>query len=440
MLTVIKLVVGFISNSLGILSEAAHSSIDLIAAFMTLFAVMKADVAPDSGHLYGHGKLENLSSLVETILLFVTAIWVVYEALERLIYGGASVDVGISAILVMAISAVINYTRSTAMYSAAKKYRSQALEADAVHFRADLITSLVVIAGIVPVAFGFTITDTIAAIIVAVIIVFLAFRIGRKSVDALMDAAPQGLVKVISEEARKVEGIEKIGRIRVRESGSKTFIDINVSIDKVLPLEIAHGVTETLTRRIQALIPDSDVMVHAEPHTTQSANLVVKIRQESAHMPEIKNIHSIKIFELDKKLYVDFHIELDGNLHLIKAHELSNELEERVMRLDPFISGVSSHVEPIDEGIVNGEVDNAAYDIVKEKVEAIIKNYPEIRCFKKLQVSKVADKLNVCLECHFNKDITVNAAHRIADQLEDSIRGQVNGIDSVYIHLEPESS
>jgi cation diffusion facilitator family transporter len=407
---------------------------------MTLYAVMKADVAPDSGHLYGHGKLENLSSLVETFLLFVTAIWIVYEALERL-FVPSPVDVSIWAILVMIISAAVNYSRSKVMYTAARKYKSQALEADAVHFKADLITSLVVIAGIIPVALGYagSLPDTLAAIVVAAIIVPIGFRIGKKSVDALMDAAPPGLVKLISEEAKTVEGIEKIGRIRVRESGSKTFIDINVSIDKVLPLEVAHSVTETLTSRIQSVIPDSDVMVHAEPHAVQSKNLVVRIRQESADMPEIKNIHSIHVYEIDKKLCVDFHIEVDGNLPLAKAHEISNKLEERVTRLDPAISSVSSHVEPLDEGIMNGEVDNVSYGIVKETIEEVVKGYPEIKCFKKLNVRKVAEKLTVTLECHFNNEITVNDAHRIADQLEDSIRARINGIDSVYIHLEPEN-
>ena len=336
-LTTIKLVVGVLTNSLAIISEALHSGIDLIAAAMTMFAVMKSDAPPDSGHMYGHYKIENVSSFVETFLLYVTALWVLYEAVVRLLEGKVVVGINIWAIIVMMLSIILDFSRSRVLYRAAKKYNSQALEADAVHFNADLITSTVVIVGIIPAFFGFTQFDSYAALGVVVMIAIIGYRIGKKSIASLMDAAPAGMEKLITEEVRKVEGVEKIDRIRVRESGPRIFVDITIFIDKILPLEVAHGVTESVTKKIQAAVPDSDVVVHAEPLAIESSSLVTRIRAEASNFPDIKNIHNIRVFEIDNRLHVDFHIETEGDLSLSRAHELSDQLEERIKKLDSSI-------------------------------------------------------------------------------------------------------
>jgi cation diffusion facilitator family transporter len=437
-LTLIKIIVGILTNSLAIISEALHSGIDLIAAAMTMFAVTKSDLPPDSGHLYGHYKLENVSSFIETLLLYITAIWVLYEAVERLLVGGTVVEMNIWAIVIMLLSIVLNFSRSRVLYRIAKKYKSQALEADAVHFMADLITSVVVIIGIIPAYFGFAEFDSFAAIGVAIIIAVIGYRIGKKSIASLMDAAPAGLEKLIKEEALKVEGVEKIDRIRVRESGPRVFIDITIFIDKLLPLEVAHGVTESVTKKIQEKVPDSDVIVHAEPLTLESSNLVTNIRAEATAFPEIKNIHNIRVYEIENRLHVDFHIETEGDLSLSRAHELSHQLEERIKKLNGSIASVASHVEPIDGGVTNGRLDEEASDKLRAEIGEILKSYPEIKCYKGLEITNIKGLMNVNLECVLKEDATVNEAHRIADHLEASIRARVKGVDSVSVHLESE--
>jgi len=436
LLTVLKIVVGIATNSLAIISEALHSGIDLIAAAMTLFAVTKSDNPPDSGHMYGHYKIENISSLIETILLYVTAIWVLYEAIDRLLVG-AVVEINIFAILVMAFSAIINYGRSRYLYRAANKYKSQALEADAVHFQADLITSIVVIVGIIPAYFGFSNFDSYAAIIVALIIGILGYRIGKKSILSLMDTAPPGMEKLICDEAQKVKGVEKVGRIRVRESGPRTFIDLTIFIDKVLPLEIAHGVTEEVTKVIQAKIPHSDVMVHAEPLAANGANLVGKIRSEASNFPEIKNIHNIRVFEIDSKLHIDFHIEVEGYLPISTAHQIADQLERRIKLLDSSIENVSCHAEPIDGGVTNGNRDLESYDRLRKVIEAILESHTEIQSYKALEIKNIDNKLNVNMDIIFKEDITVQEAHHVADQLEAEIKAKLTEIDNISIHLEP---
>lgn len=429
---------GVSTNSLGIISEALHSGLDLIAASTTYFAVKKADKPPDSDHHYGHGKAENLASLSETFLLIVTGLWIVYEAINRLLFKEVVVEVGVVALLVMLMSMGVDFSRSRVLYKYAKKYKSQALEADAIHFSTDLISSAVVIVGIVPTILGFKCFDSMAALGVAVVIFTISFRIGRKSINVLMDRAPAELVKLITEEARKVDGVEKVEQVRIRESGARTFIDITVFIDKVLPLEVAHGVTDRLSKRIQSVVPSSDVIVHAEPLSVETAALVAKIRSEAANFPEIKNIHNIWVSEVDKKLHVDFHIELEGELSLTKAHDLSSELEARIRKLDGSIVAVSSHVEPVDGGTYNGAVDQEASNRLRVAIAEIIKSFPEVRSFHEIDIERINGKFKANLHCLFKSDITVNDAHRIATQIERAIKSKVKEIEDVSIHLEPE--
>jgi cation diffusion facilitator family transporter len=435
--TVMKLVVGFFTQSLGVQSEALHSGIDLIAVTTTYFAVRKADMPPDSEHLYGHGKAENLASLIETILLLVITVWISYEAYERFIQNTVP-DVNIYSIIVMLSAIGIDFTRSRALSRTAKKYRSQALGADAVHFSTDLISSTVVIIGLVLMILNVPKVDSIAAIGVVVVILVAAYRLGKKSINTLMDRAPEGLVKLVTDEARNVEGVEKIGQVRLRESGARTFIDITVFIDKVLPLELAHGVTDRLSRRIQSVIPGSDVIVHAEPLSMETAELVAKIRGEAANFPEIKNIHNILVSEVNHNLHIDFHMELEGTLSLIKAHDLASELEARIQKLDTSIVAISSHVEPIDSGTYNGVIDQEVSSRLKIPISKIIESFPEVKSFHEIEINRINGKFKANIHCMFKSDITVNNAHLIATEIERTIKLKLKEIEVVSIHLEPE--
>jgi cation diffusion facilitator family transporter len=436
-LTLIKIIVGFLTNSLAIISEALHSGIDLIAAAMTMFAVTKSDLPPDSGHLYGHYKLENVSSFIETLLLYITAMWVLYEAISRLLIGSTVVEMNLWAIVIMLLSIVLNFSRSRALYRTAKKYKSQALEADAVHFMADLITSVVVIIGIIPAYFGFKEFDSYAAIGVAVIIAIIGYRIGKKSIASLMDAAPAGLEKLITEEVQKVEGVEKIDRIRIRESGPRVFVDITAFIDKSLPFEAAHGITETINKRIQAVVPDSDILVHAEPFLPQTTSLLENIRSEASNFPEVKNIHNIKISEIQDRLYIDFHIELEGNQSLVKAHEVMTALESRIAALDKNIRSVSSHVEPIDNESHSSDTGQPIDELITERIDKIVKRHSEVCSFDVLNIVKSNGKYTVTLRCMFKSTMNVHNCHAITNKIEQAIKLELPEVVSVTVHQEP---
>ena len=272
-LTTLKIVVGVLTGSLGILAEAAHSALDLVAALMTWFAVRISGKPPDRDHPYGHGKVENLSALLETLLLLATCIWVVYSALARLIHGRTEIEVTVWSFAVMAVSIVVDFSRSRMLSATAKKHNSQALEADALHFSTDIWSSAVVIAGLACVKLSelypsFAIlrsADAFAALIVAGIVFFISGELGLRTVQSLLDAAPRGLEQRIKATAETVPGILDCHQVRARYSGAQLFADVHVIVDGSQTLAHAHALTDEVEAAIQRILPGADVTVHAEP-------------------------------------------------------------------------------------------------------------------------------------------------------------------------------
>ncbi len=272
-LTAFKFVVGLLTGSLGILAEAAHSGLDLVAALMTFLAVRFSGRPPDRTHLYGHGKVENLSALFETLLLLGTCAWIVQEAVHRLIAHRGDVEVNWWSFGVMVTSIVIDASRSRVLYRAARKYHSQALEADALHFQTDIWSSCVVIVGLVAVKaaewwpqLGFLRAgDAVAALGVSAVVVWVSVQLGRRTVDALLDTAPAGMEERIAAAVEAVPGVLNCHQIRLRYSGPELFVDLHVLVDGNQTLSQAHDVTELIESAIHEIVPRADVTVHPEP-------------------------------------------------------------------------------------------------------------------------------------------------------------------------------
>jgi cation diffusion facilitator family transporter len=275
-LTGMKVVVGFSTGSIGILSEAAHSGLDLVAAGVTLWAVQASSRPADHDHPYGHGKIENFSALFETGLLLATCAWIAYEAIRRLLFVEAHVEATPWAFAVMAISIAIDVSRSRALLRVARKHRSQALEADALHFSTDVWSSSVVLAGLVAVRAADLLglpwlarADAVAALGVALIAVVVSVRLGRKAVDDLLDAAPTGLLERVAH-AAVVEGVLEVAQARVRQSGPSTFADVTVHVARGATFEEAHAVAHAAEASIRSAVEGVDVVVHVEPADGQA--------------------------------------------------------------------------------------------------------------------------------------------------------------------------
>jgi cation diffusion facilitator family transporter len=272
-LTGFKLITGLATNSLGILAEAAHSGLDLVAALITLMAVRFSSKPADLEHHYGHGKVENISALFETLLLLLTCAWIIHESVQRLFFQEIEVDASFWAFLVMIISIAIDYSRSKVLYRAARKYNSQALEADALHFSTDIWSSSVVILGLIGVRLAGLFpglaflgkADAGAALLVAIIVIYVSLQLGRRTIRGLLDSAPIGLSDRIRQDVEKIPGIYSCHKVRVRMSGAELFVDLHVNVDAGQSLKVAHDLTEQAKEAVKRLTPDADVTVHAEP-------------------------------------------------------------------------------------------------------------------------------------------------------------------------------
>jgi cation diffusion facilitator family transporter len=272
-LTGLKVVVGLLSGSLGILAEAAHSTLDFAAALITFFAVRVASKPADRDHAYGHGKVENLSALVETLLLLGTCAWIIYQSISRLISGQVVVKASIWTFAVMFVSIAVDLSRSRMLYRIAAKHRSQALEADALHFSSDVWSSVVVILGLAGVKMGQSFpgltflekADPVAGLLVAAIVVWVSAKLGVRTIQELLDASPEGVAERIKSHVEAMGTVFDCHAVRVRHSGPHDFVDLHITLDGNMTLQTAHDLTEQVERAVKEILPGADVTVHPEP-------------------------------------------------------------------------------------------------------------------------------------------------------------------------------
>ncbi len=348
-LTGMKLTVGLVTNSLGILSEAAHSGLDLVAALMTLFAVKISDKPADETHHYGHGKVEGFSAFFEVILLMVTCGYIIYEAVERIIGKSAHVEVNIASFGVMAISIIVDISRSRSLSRVAKKYKSQALEADALHFSSDIWSSAVVIAGLVAYKFfGLVLADSIAALAVAVLVIVVSVRLGIRTVNVLLDKAPPGMRQSIEEAVAHLPGAERLDSLRIRTSGVKTFVDMRLTLTRDLSFTEAHRIASLAEKKISHIIPGADVIVHADPAAPLSLKAVPKEKISSIlkeHRGLFVGYHDLNIIHHQDNYLVNMHVVMAADSHVEEAHEVCDHLEAEIKQIIPGAT-VTIHIEP----------------------------------------------------------------------------------------------
>ena len=368
-LTLTKLAVGLITQSLGILSEAAHSAFDLGAAVITYFTVKVSDKPADESHHYGHGKFENFSALIEAILLLITCGWIIYESFKRLIFKSMEIQVTPLSFAVMIFAILIDFSRSTVLSKVAKKYHSQALEADALHFRSDIYSSSVVILGLIFVKLGFPIADPLAALGVAVLVIYASIRLCKRTADILLDRAPEGLEQKVREVVEGIPEISSVSRLRLRKAGSRYFLDMNIHVKKDSSLEKAHRITTQIEEEIATLLPDSDVIVHTEPDEgggflrekseilkggQDEKKIVVEILKQ--HFDEFVEFHDLFFSRSGDSRLINLHLVMPKDVKIEDAHRLCDHLEQHIKsRLGE--SKISIHVEPCE-----GDCDDCGKD------------------------------------------------------------------------------
>jgi cation diffusion facilitator family transporter len=449
-LTATKLIVGLSTGSLGILAEAAHSTLDLAAALITLFAIRVSDRPADASHLYGHGKVENLSALSETFLLLITCIWIIFEAINRLFFRTVAVDPSLWAFLVMGLSIVVDFSRSRALARVAKKYKSQALEADALHFSTDIWSSSVVILGLAVVKFGdfrggnktvYENADAIAALLVAIIVICVSVRLGRRAIDALLDRAPKGLADQLSRSVEGVAGIQHVSQTRVRDAGGQVFVDLKVDVPRHLTFEETHRLTQKAQEAVHSISPNADVIVHAVP-VIEGEGLLEKIRVVAAQ--EHVSVHNVTTHWTDRGLWIDLDLEVDPHVSFERAHEsatnFESKLRDELMKTDMRapLADISVHIEPLsDESNRGTPLDSLKSEAYIRKVKAIGAELRGIDESHQIELHEINGR--IYLSCHLlvHADIPIAEVHRLAEEMENRLRREFPELGRVVIHTEP---
>jgi cation diffusion facilitator family transporter len=440
-ITALKIVVGFATGSLGILSEAAHSGLDLIAALVTFFSVRVSDKPADADHQYGHGKVENFSAFIETGLLLLTCVWIVYESIERLFFRHVEVDPNIPAFLVLFTSMAVDFWRSRVLGKIAAKYDSQALEADALHFSTDIWSTGVVAVGLLLVLLGriygvgwLRNADPIAALFVAGVVVYVSSRLARRTVDALLDAAPAGVRANILAAVSRVDGLLEVDRVRIRKAGNRYFADLSIALARNVTFQRSEQVAHAVTEAVHGVLPDADVVVHSIPRPAYRENIFDRVR--GVAMRHNFNVHDVSIQDLRGRLHVEQHLELDESLTMKAAHDRVTLLEAEIRREVPEISSILTHIESEPATIEPG--DEVAHDAkLEKKLKTIVKDFPEVLDVHEVEVKRVRGRIYVSCHCTFSDELPLSRVHDIQTELEIRFKQAAPELFRVLIHPEP---
>lgn len=435
-ITALKLIVGLETNSLGILSEAAHSGLDLMAAIMTYFAVSIADRPPDKEHPYGHGKIENISAFLETLLLVVTCTWIIWEAVNRLASGTAHVEATVWGFGVILLSMIVDLSRSRALGRMAKKHRSQALEADALHFSSDVWSSLVVIVGLVFVGIGHPLFDPIAAMIVALLVLFATYRLGRRTISALMDRVPEELRDDVVTTIQKVDGVAQVRAVRLRSSGSTIFVDATVAMARTMPFQQAHDIMDRIEKAIHARHDNAEVMIHGEPYESKDESIADRIRmivlERGLGAP-----HNLEILQKNKKYHIDFDIEYTKGKEFVEAHNLTSEIERDIHDKVGDVEKVTIHMEEYDPGEVETGEEDVQEARLRKEIGVSMKAERKILQYSDLTLLKVGARYNLTVNCQFDKTQTLDDIHQVICDVERKLHEKFRRLRRITIHAEP---
>lgn len=440
-ITGLKVAVGVSTGSLGILSEAAHSGLDLIASLLTFFSVGVSDKPADADHQYGHGKIENFSAFVETGLLLLTCAWIIYEAAQRLFFRRIDIEPSIAAFAVMLFSMAVDWWRSRALGRIASKYDSQALEADALHFSTDIWSAGVVVLGLGLVLIGRTYridwlrdSDPLAALFVAGVVISVSWRLARRTIDALLDAAPPGVRSQIYEAVSRVDGVLEVDRVRIRRAGNRFFADLTVGLARTVTFQRSGQLAASVSDAVHRVLPDADVTVQPLPRAQHSENIFDRIRAVAAD--KNLNVHDISVQDFDGRLHVEQHIELDEGMSLKQAHDQVSELEGEMRRDVPEISDILTHIESEPATIERPEAVVSDAEL-EHRLKAVASQFPEVLDVHDFVIKRVRGRMYISCHCTLSDDLSLARVHDIQTELEIRFKQDAPELFRVLIHPEP---
>lgn len=431
-----KLSAGLATGSLGLVSEAAHSASDLVAALLTFFVLGVAIRPADRSHPWGHGKAEHLAALAEAAALIVVSIFIAIEAISRLTaQEHPEVDATWFVFALLAGVMVIDASRALILHRAAKRYSSPALAASALHFASDLVGSAAVLAGLLAVRAGTPAGDSIAALLVAGLVLLAAARLIRLNVDSLMDRVPT------SAETTARDAIDRLGihtqlrRLRMREAGGRHFADVVIGVAPGSSVAHGHEVADLVEEAVEKVLPGADVVVHIEPDTHGLA-LQERVIGAALEVRSVDGVHNVSVLEVDGHNEISLHIRLPGDMKLESAHAVASDVESAVRAEIPNVRSVHTHLEPLQtttaeaRGVASSRKDQLI------GVEAAVTLVTGARPIER-RVVTTDNGLVVFVTVKLGASTTLDAAHEHATLIEAEIRRTLEGVNDVVVHTEP---
>ena len=434
-LVVAKLVVGLLTGSLGILSEAGHSLFDLAASIFTLFAVRTSHKPADPEHPYGHGRTENLAAFAEGILLVIIALVIAFEAVRRLIVGGPPVDPTGYAFALLVGTILIESGRAVIMRRVGREISSDAMLADSTDRLADVLANIGVLVGLVGVRMGLVWADAAAALVVAIVILRAAGLLTWRSGDILIDRAPAGAEEKLRDAIQRVDGVREVRSVRVRRSGPNLIGDASIATGRMLSVEAASGLAADVKERARDALPGLDLAVVVEGQK-QGADLVERVHAAAARNGGVRDLHNVTIErETDGSLHLTMHAKLPGDQTLEKASRTSRALERSIRAELPEATRIDIHLEPMEPDEVPGKDVTARRAQLAERMRRVVEKHSEVRRFVDVELSDRHDQLVAHVVAEVSGEISLEHAHEIESELEEMIRREIPEVHDVVTRV-----
>jgi cation diffusion facilitator family transporter len=441
-IVLIKGIASYISGSIGVLSELFHSSTDLVATFATIISIRYSTKPPDKNYHYGREKIESFSALFQVGILVLMCAYLIYESIDRIITP-VTIQLNLFVFAAILICIFVDIQRSKALMKIAKETHSQALEADSLHFRSDVLSSIVVLIGMIFSYFNwFHLADPISALVVSVIIIITTLGLSKKAIGSLLDRVPDGIEENITEKILSIKGIEGIKTLRLRGSGSRVYVDAIIQIGRTKSFSATHDLMDSAERLIKESFPNVDVVIHSEPIETESETLNEKIRMvvnDSGF-----KCHDIFSHRIKEEIFSELHVEIENTNDLIKAHDIISELEEKILEKIPIIKKVKIHLDEPSEILFDTiDITESSNDLI-DNIRKVLDKEEKIEDYGDIKVVNSSGKIRISLNCSFKKNYTFDEVHDVVTILESKIYLHIKelypNLSNVIIHAEPSNN
>jgi len=441
-MTLLKLAAGLLSGSLGVLSDAAHSALDLVGVTLTFFSVQVSDRPADEDHTYGHGKVENLTAFGEAGLMAVSCAWIIWEAMQRIVRQSVVLHHSLWPVLVLLTSIGVDWWRSRRLRTVAERTGSPALATDAFHFASDIWSTVAVLCGLAATWIGerlgigwLRFADPFAAVLVSLMILRMTLHLGRETVAVLMDEVPAETRQRLVAEVERVEGVLAVEQARVRRSGGSYFADLTLALPRRYTFEHTGELVRAATEAVHRALPTADVVIHTVPREARAESIFDRVRAVAAR--NNVSVHELSVQSHHGRLRVEQHVELDENMPLLKAHGFVSSLEAEILRETPEIDSVLTHIESEPATIEQPE----EMVEVDRKIEQMLRTtaalFDEIKDVHEIVVGRTVDHISLTCHCTLPDELPMLRVHEVITALEDRFKVECPEVYRVTIHPEP---